>query len=159
MDNQARSDFAAAVVLMKEQKYDSAIELLGKVIEASPGVTAPYINAALAYGQIGKPEKAEAHLKTALSLVPGHPAASNVYGLLLRRSGRFAEARAVYEQALTAFPEYLPMRRNLGILCELYLDDPACALEQYEIYRQAKPGENQVAILIAGLRLRLGLQQ
>jgi tetratricopeptide (TPR) repeat protein len=158
LEGEARSDFAAAVVLMQEQKFDPAIELLEKVIEASPGVTAPYINAALAYGQTGKPEKAEAHLKTALALVPGHPVPSNVYGLLLRRSGRFAEARDVYEVALTTFPEYLPARRNLGILCELYLDDSSCALEQYEIYSQAKPGDEQVVIWIAGLRLRLGLQ-
>ncbi|ALC15229.1 hypothetical protein DSOUD_0435 [Desulfuromonas soudanensis] len=159
MDGEARSDFAAAVVLLKEEKYDPAIELLEKVIAAAPGVSAPYINAALAYGETGKPEKAEGHLKTALSLVPGHPAASNVYGLLLRKGGRFAEAREIYETALKVFPEYLPARKNLGILCDLYLDDPSCALEQYEIYSQAKPEEEQVSIWVADLRLRLGVQQ
>ena len=158
MDGEARGDFAAAVVLMKERKYDPAIELLEKVIGASPGVTAPYINVALAYGQTGKPGKAEGHLKTALGLVPGHPAASNVYGLLLRKGGRFAEAREIYETALKAFPEYLPARKNLGILCDLYLNDPSCALEQYEIYSQAKPEEDQVLIWVADLRLRLGVQ-
>ena len=55
-----------------------------------------------------------------------------------------------------AFPDYLPARRNLGILCDLYLNDPACALKQFEIYSEAMPGDAQVKIWIAELRMRLG---
>jgi tetratricopeptide (TPR) repeat protein len=156
MDPESREAFARAVALMDEQDYPGAIELLQKVIEQSPGVTAPYIDLAMACRQTGPAKQAEEYLKTALSLVPGHPVASNEYGLLLRRDGRFAEARAVYEQALETFPEYLPLRRNLGILCDLYLNDPAAALEHYEIYGQGRPEDEQIKLWIADLRLRLG---
>ena len=90
--------------MIKEAKYDKAIELLEKVIARSPGITAPHINIAIAYRQINKPEQAEQHLKKALELIPGHPVASNEYGLLLRKAGRFAESRAIYEKSLAVFP-------------------------------------------------------
>jgi tetratricopeptide (TPR) repeat protein len=157
MDKSSRKDFDRAVAMLKEKDYGQAIELLEKIIGQSPGVTAPYIDIAIAYERIGKPEKAEGYLKTALTLFPGHPAACNEYGLLYRQTGRFAEARAIYEKAIARFPEYYPAHRNLGILCDLYLKDPACAIEHYEIYSEARPDDKQVKLWIADLRARLDL--
>src|SRR5574341_655081 len=156
MDEASRRDFDRAVAMLKDQDYGQAIDLLEKVIEQSPGVTAPYIDIAIAYQRIGKPERAEEHLKTALKLFPEHPVACNEYGLLYRKTGRFAEARAIYEKAIARFPDYYPAHRNLGILCYLYLNDPACALEHYEIYSEARPEDKQVKLWIADLRARLG---
>jgi Tfp pilus assembly protein PilF len=155
MDAESRDEFERAVAMMNDGKNDEAIELLTKVIERSPGVTAPYINIAVAYMRTGKLEPAEQHLKTALGLVPNHPVASNEYGLLLRKAGRFKEAREIYEEAIASFPEYLPVHRNLGILCDLYLNDPECALKQFEIYSEGMPKDSQVKIWIAELRMRL----
>jgi len=156
MDASSRRDFEHAVAILNEQEYDRAIDLLEKVIEQSPGVTAPYINMAIACQYIGKLEQAEEHLKTALLLVPGHPVACNEYGLLYRKTGRFVEARVIYEKALSRFPDYYPVHRNLGILCDLYLNDLACALKHYEIYSEASPEDKQVKLWIADLRVRLG---
>jgi len=158
MDESARSDFDQAVGFLKDRDYERAAELLESVVGQSPQVTAPYINLAIAYRQLDKPEQAEAHLKTALKLVPGHPVACNEYGLLYRESGRFDEAREIYEQTLEHFPDYYPVHRNLGILCDLYLNDLPCALEHYEIYGRARPDDEQVQLWIADLRMRLGIQ-
>lgn len=154
MDAESRRDFERATGLLSSQDYGKAIELLEKVVARSPGVTAPYVNLALAYQHTGQPAQAEQSLKTALAMMPGHPVASNEYGLLLRKAGRFAEARAIYEHALADFPDYHPVRRNLGILCDIYLRDQACALAHYEIYSAAKPTDEQVKIWIADLRIR-----
>jgi Tfp pilus assembly protein PilF len=151
----SRRDFERAVAIMNDQEYGQAIDLLEKVIEQSPGVTAPYINMAIACQHIGKLDQAEAHLNTALRLVPEHPVACNEYGLLYRKTGRFAEARAIYEKALSSFPDYYPVHRNLGILCDLYLNDLVCALEHYEIYSEARPEDKQVKSWIADLRARI----
>jgi len=156
MDTRSRADFDQASAMIKEAKYDKAIELLEKVIAQSPGITAPHINVAIAYRQINKPEQAEQHLKKALESIPGHPVASNEYGLLLRKAGRFAEARAIYEKSLAAFPEYYPIHKNLGILCDLYLKDAACAVEHYEIYGKAMPKDQQVKLWLADLQSRSG---
>jgi tetratricopeptide (TPR) repeat protein len=156
MDEVSLRDFDHAVGLLEDGKYVQAVDLLEKVIEKSPGVTAPYINMAIACRQIGELERAEEYLKTAVSLVPEHPAACNEYGLLYRKTGRFAEARAIYEKVIGRFPDYYPVHRNLGILCDLYLDDPVCALEHYEIYSRALPDDKQVKLWIADLQIRLG---
>lgn len=156
MDTQTRADFDQARAMIAEGKSDQAIALLEKVIVRSPKLTAPHIDIAIAYDRVNKPAQAEQHLKKALELIPGHPVASNEYGLLLRKEGRFAESRAVFEKSLAIFPEYLPIHRNLGILCDLYLNDLACALDQYEIYSKAMPKDKQVTIWLADLHNRMG---
>lgn len=156
MDAQSRADFDLASAMIRDGKHDKAIELLEKVSAQSPEMTAPRINLAIAYGRMSKPEQAEQHLKKALESIPGHPVASNEYGLLLRKAGRFAESRQIYEKSLAIFPEYYPVHKNLGILCDLYLKDPVCAVEHYEIYGNAVPRDQQVKLWLADLQTRSG---
>jgi Tfp pilus assembly protein PilF len=159
MNAVSRQAFDHAVAMLNAHKYDEAVKLLEQVTAQSPGVTAPFINLGIAYQRIDKHELAEEQFKTALQLVPGHPVACNEYGLLVRKRGRFDEARALYEQALTGFHNYYPVHRNLGILCDIYLNDLECALGHYEIYSRAMPEDKQVKMWIADLRARLGLRQ
>ena len=155
LNDMARRDFQRAVTMLNNKAYEQAAGLLEKVIEQSPGVTAPHINLAIAYRHLDKLKPAEIHLKTALDLMPTHPVACNEYGMLYRKTGRFNEARAMYEKALERFPEYYPVHRNLAILCDLYLNDLDCALEHYEIYGRAVPEDEQVQLWITDLRNRL----
>lgn len=156
MDAESRADFERASAMIKEGNYQKSVELLEKVIARSPALTAPHINIAIAYNRMNKTEQAEQHLKTALEAIPAHPVASNEYGLLLRKAGRFAEARAVYEKSLALFPEYHPLEKNLAILCDLYLKDLVCAQEHYEAYSKAMPKDKQVRLWIADLQTRTG---
>ena len=159
LEESIRKDFDAAVLLLNAEAYAKAIEILEKVVEQSPGVTAPYIDLGIAYQQTANNYKAEEQFKNALKLFPGHPVACNQYGLLLRKQGKFEDARNIYEQALAGYPSYYPVHRNLGILYDLYLNDHAKALEHYEIYNGYVPEDNRVKIWIADLRIRLGLDQ
>lgn len=155
-DGTMRRDFDRAVAMLEDEDYEGAIALLEKVIERSPGVTAPYIDIAIAYRHTGSPDLAEESLKTALELFPEHPVIFNEYGLLYRETGRFPEAKAMYQMVIERYPEYYPAHRNLGILCDLYLNDLSCALEHYEIYSEARPDDEQVKLWIADLSARLG---
>jgi Tfp pilus assembly protein PilF len=151
-----RRAFQEAVTLLNTGTYAQAIEILEKITANAPGVTAPYINLGIAYARTDKGEAAEAQFKKALELVPGHPVASNECGLLYRKKGRFDEARAMYERALAAYPNYYPAHRNLGILCDLYLNDLESAMAHYKVYTQAMPKDDKVKLWIADLQARMG---
>jgi tetratricopeptide (TPR) repeat protein len=156
MSGSDRRAFDEAVALLNAEAYDQAIEILKNVVAHAPGVTAPYINLGIAYVRKDKLKEAEAQFKKALELVPGHPVAGNECGLLFRSRGRFKEARTMYEQVLASYPNYYPVHRNLGILCDLYLGDLESALNHYQIYSQAMPKEAQVKLWIADLQGRMG---
>jgi Tfp pilus assembly protein PilF len=159
VDAAAQADFDAAMKHLKAGEYEKGTDLLNAVTQRSPGQAAPYINLAIAYEKTGNLTAAEENLKKALAIDPDHPVANTEYGLIYRKTGRFTEARKSYERALARYPGYLPARKNLGILCDIYLRDLECALKQYRIYGAAVPEDKNVQIWIADLEKRLGKQE
>ena len=149
-----RAAFESAVRLLEQGQYDSGIALLLEVTEAAPDLTTAHIDLGIAYGRVNDLESAEASIKRALELNPRHPVAYNELGIIYRRSGRFEKARESYEKALALYPNFHFARRNLAILCDVYLSDPKCALEHYELYTQAVPDDEAAAMWEADLRNR-----
>jgi tetratricopeptide (TPR) repeat protein len=154
-----RADYAAAVRMLEEERYEPGIALLVKVTEEAPDVTAAHIDLGIAYARIGDLDHAETSLKMALQLNPRHPAAHNEIGLVQRRKGQFAASRASYEAALAEFADFHFAHRNLAILCDLYLGDSACALAHYESYVRLVPDDAETVKWIADLRNRAGQQE
>lgn len=156
VDIEVRRKFEAAVAFLKQHKYDQAISLLSDVAEKTPQDSAPFIDLGMAYSRLDQPKKAEENFQKALAINPDHPVTLNELGLVYRNTGRFAEARKMYERAAAKYPEFMPARRNLGILCDLYLDDVPCALKQYQAYSHVHPEDKEVKIWIAALQQKQG---
>lgn len=151
-----RSDFEDALELLEQDENERGIALLEEVTAAAPHATTAHIDLGIAYARVDRLKDAEASLKKALELNPRHPVAWNELGIVHRRSGRFPEARAAYEKVLELHPDFHFARRNLAILCDVYLSDLGCAIEHYEIYTQAVPEDEKAAMWVADLRNRLG---
>lgn len=157
ISGEARTDYDLAMQYLMQDRIEEGIDQLQRVIEQVPDVTAPYIDLGIAYGRLGDNESAEAALRDALALTPEHPIAHNEIGIVYRRTGRFDEARASYERAIEIHPAFHFARLNLAVLCDLYLRDPACAIEHYQAYLDAVIKDEQVEIWVADLRARNGL--
>ncbi len=130
------------------------IELLRQVVEQAPDTTGPYVDLGIALGHAGRDAEAVDALEAAVASTPDHPVALNELGIAYRRLGRFGNARRSYERALDVFPEFHFARRNLAVLCDLYLADVSCAVAQYEIYRAAVPEDADVTMWLTDLRNR-----
>jgi len=156
VDSDVNADFNKAVELLRKEQYQQAITVLESVIEREQRLPAPYVNIAMAYNKLGDTAKAEENFISALKLDIGHPTANNELGLLYRKAGKFNAARTAYQNAIKEHSDYLPAKRNLGVLCDLYLHDYKCALEQYEDYLELQPEDKTVAIWVSDVKQRIG---
>lgn len=156
VDNDVRLDYEEALGLLEQGRHDEGVTMLQQVAEEAPELSAPLIDLGIAHHRVGEFEAAEEFLLKAKALNPDHPTTLNELGIVYRKTGRFDEARQSYEAALAVYPGYHHARRNLAILCDLYLADPECALENYEAYMRTVPADKEAEMWIADLRLRLG---
>lgn len=150
-----RLKYYEALNYLNAGQLERGITILEKVAETAPLVTAPRIDLGMAHHRNGDLEAAESNLLKALELNASHPVAQNELGIIYRKTGRFAEARQRYEAALAVYPGYHHARRNLAILCDLYLGDLDCALNQYEAYMTTVPVDEEASMWIADLRNRM----
>ncbi len=150
-----RIEYETALSFLQQGRHDEGIALLERVAAATPELSAPRIDLGVAQHRAGDLEAAEASLLLALEVNPEQPVAYNELGIIYRKTGRFLDARESYESALAVYPGFHFARRNLAILCDLYLGDLDCALENYEAYMETVPSDEEASMWIADLRYRL----
>ena len=153
---EVRLRYYEALNYLLDGQLEQGIVILEKVAAAAPLVTAPRIDLGMAYHRQGNLDAAERNLLQALDLNADHPVAHNELGIVYRKTGRFAAAKRHYEAAIAVFPGYHHARRNLAILCDLYLGDYDCALDQYEAYLATVPADEEASMWITDLRNRVG---
>jgi Flp pilus assembly protein TadD len=155
IDGSVRTDYLAAIGLLQQNRLDEGIARLESVVQQAPDATTPHIDLGIAYARKGDYDKAEQSLKAALALTPDHPVALNELGMVYRHMGKFDAARASYEHALSIDPSYHYALRNLGVLCDLYLKDLQCALQNYQSYDALVGDDKEVKIWIADIQNRM----
>jgi Flp pilus assembly protein TadD len=152
------ADYAKAIGLMASNQDAKALLLLQAIAQKTPSFSGPLINQAVILLRQKQYAEAEKQLLAALAINARNPFAYNLLGIALREQGKFADARAAYESALSVDPNYAKAHFNLGILADLYQQDLPFALSHYERYQvlQSKP-DPAVANWIVDLQKRTGV--
>jgi tetratricopeptide (TPR) repeat protein len=132
-------DYDKALVLMQAGDYQAALPVLRQFIDSNPELAGPYINLGIACQHTGQDEAAMEALRRAVELNPANAAAHHQLGILYREQGQFDAALQAYNRALKLDAGYALAHRNIGILYDLYLGQPALALEHYRKYLELAP--------------------
>ena len=139
-----------------QRAYDDALALLRAghpadaergfraLAQSNPELAGPHANLGLLARQAGHLPEAVKELEKATTLAPGMAVAWNQLGLAYRQSGEFTKARDAYDHALAIDPNYATAVLNLGVLDDLYLAEPARALELYTRYLALTPAGDPV---------------
>ena len=156
VDANVRLEYDRALGLLGQGSINDGIAVLETVVEQAPELSAPRVDLAIARHQQGELDAAEEQLQQVLEINPQHPIALNELGIIYRKTARFAEARQSYEAALAVYPGYHYARRNLAVLCDLYLADLECAADNYEAYMGTVHSDDEAAMWLRDVNYRLG---
>jgi len=141
---EARLDEAAS--LMKEDRYEEALDIAGSVVEARPDVARAHVLLADALYRRGDFDEAERHYRRAVALDDDNAEAHFGVGRILRTLGRYGDAAASFSRAAALDPE---VPRYLRVLANHLArrEDTIGMLERYlELVRlHPDPAEDEKA--------------
>jgi tetratricopeptide (TPR) repeat protein len=152
----AAQQYSQALQMMKSNRLTDAELEFKQLTVAYPQFAGPQLNLGLLYLNASRLPEAEAAFKAALQTSPANPIAGDELGIVERKLGKFADAEAAYLHAIAAEPNYAPAHLNLGVLYDLYLEEPQKALEQFQRYIEIAGENKQVSGWLIELRKRVG---
>ncbi len=156
-DPKAAADFSHGVNDALAGKTKEAEADFQQMEQNYPTLAEPSLNLAIILRGAGDLEGAAAALQRATTRAPDYAMAWNELGLVRRSTGKLDDARMAYGKAIAKDANYAPTHRNLGVLLDLYLQDPTTALDEFEQYRRLSGEDKPVSGWIAELRRRTGV--
>ena len=141
---------------ISEEKPDDAAAIWKDLATRAPSLPVPQYNLGLLAMRRSQWPQALEQLEAAQARAPKDAGVQDALGIAYRNLGRFRDAEAAYRVALEAAPDRAATHRNIGVLLDLYLQQPAEALPHFEQY-MALTGvaDKQVSGWIAELKQRV----
>lgn len=154
----AMDRYARALGWMDAGDDARAAKAFREIAADYPDYAGPLVNLAILESRAGNTEAGINLLSNAVVICDQCAPAWNQLGILLRRQGRFEEAETAYLKSLAEDPDYALAHYNLGVLYDLYQQQPATAVQHYERYVALTDSAEQVPVdkWIADLRRRIG---
>lgn len=131
IDAATRAAFDEAVRMLRAGRLPDAERALTALAARQPQLAGVHANLGLLYRRTGRLEQSATALQEAVKLSPKQAGFHNQLGITWRALGRFDHARKAYETALELDPTHAGALVNLAILHDLYLGEPARAVELY----------------------------
>ncbi|AUM11403.1 tetratricopeptide repeat protein [Ketobacter alkanivorans] len=135
----AQPDYDRAITELRKGNLDAAMARFKDLSQQYPALSGPIVNQAIILRKKGKTQEAYDLLQKSILQHGKNPLLLNELGVLSRQLGKFKQAQASYESAIRIDERYAAAHYNLGVLADLYLHDPAMALNQFEIYQTLIP--------------------
>lgn len=135
VDGATEAAFKSALNAMKNGRDDSALKQFSDLTQKQPNLAAAFVNIGLLHLKHKRYEKAKDSFLQATTVRPNDPIGQTHLGITYRYLGKINEAKTAYDIALQSDPKYAFAHLNAGILYDLYLNDPARALNHYEQYQ------------------------
>jgi len=111
----AAAHFERGTALIRQGRFDLAVEALEQSLVCDPAFAPAVINLAAAYEQLGDLALAESFALRAIGLAPDSPAAWVNLGHALRGGNRHGDAVDAYERAIDLDPDFAHAHWNLAI--------------------------------------------
>jgi tetratricopeptide (TPR) repeat protein len=137
------------------QLADAELEFR-QLSEAVPESGAASYNLGVLLRDANRLEDAEAAFSTAATRQPHSAQALTDLGVVQRQRGKFQDAVQSYSRALSADAAFAPALRNLAIVQDVYLGNPAAAIDGYERYKALTGEDRPVTSWIADVKQRAG---
>jgi len=155
LSTEVKQKYSYALQLMGAGNNDAALKMLNDVSELNNSLSGPFVNRGLIYLKLNDKTKAEKQFRDAIARNAGNVTALNQLGILLREKKDFAGARTNYEAALAINESHANAHLNLGILCDIYLQDKVCAMQHFETYLALKGEDEAVTNWVIDLKEQL----
>jgi tetratricopeptide (TPR) repeat protein len=155
----AQEEFARALALAGAGSDAAAQAQLASLARQYPRFCTPLVDLGILYRRSGNLDAAAQALRQAVARDPHSAPAWTELGITQRLGGEFHDAEQSYARALAADPTYAPAYRDRGVLRDLYLDQPAAALADFEQYRKLAGQDKPVVMWIAELQHRTGIKE
>lgn len=155
---EARQDFEAALALARAGNDAAAESRLESLAQQYPQFCTPLVDLGILHRKDGNLDAAVQAFQQAVAREPRSALAWTELGVTQRLGGKFQDADQSYGRAIAADSAYAPAYRDRGVLRDLYLDQPAAALGDFEQYRKLAGEDKQVLMWIAELQHRTGMK-
>jgi len=148
--------YRKALSHIKAKRYKKATGILDGLLKKYPDAAGVLANRGIIFVKRKDLDKAEEYFVKAIKINDKLVQVRNHLAVLYRLKGKFTQARDMLDAAIATDPYYANAYYNLGILYELYLQQPEKALENYQLYLDLKKGgDKQVSQWVSLLQRQL----